>query len=309
MFSELDHQLADVAATQHGVFTREDARAVGMTGRQINWRVAHAWAPIHECVYRLRGVPPTWKGDLFAATRVAVGPAAISHRAAAALYALPGAEGGLVELTCRRWRRTRASGVVVHESTRLDLRDIAEVDGIPVVSAERLVLELASIFPNANFIERVIQSARRRRLITYGSTVETFERLARRGLKGVAVTRIALERWDPSTRPTDSDMETLLIQTLRAHGLPEPATQFEVRDEFGVLVASADAALPDWRITFEYQSKQEHSTEFQLLKDDRRRNAILAAGYFPLAARYEDLRSGGHVLAAEVKRLIRRLAS
>jgi hypothetical protein len=46
----------------------------------------------------------------------------------------------------------------------------------------------------------------------------------------------------------------------------------------------------------EYQSKAEHLDEFQNLRDDRRRNAILAAGYFPLAARYEDLLHGGDVL-------------
>jgi hypothetical protein len=177
------------------------------------------------------------------------------------------------------------------------------------VTPELLVLELASLWPSERFIETVIHAARRKRLITFQSMSESFDRLARPGVRGISVVRGAIERWDPRSRPTESDMETMLIQVLREHGLPEPVAQFEVRDEQGTLVARADAALPRWRITFEYQSKQEHSNEFQLLQDDRRRNAIIAAGYCPLAARYEDLRSGGEVLATEIRKVIRRAAS
>ncbi len=115
---------------------------------------------------------------------------------------------------------------------------------------------------------------------------------------------IALERWDPGSKPTDSDMETWLIQILREHGLPEPVTQFQVLDEYGDFVADTDAALPEWKITIEYQSNQEHLDEFQAAKDDRRRNKIIAAGYLPLAARYDDLKRGGHELVDEIRRTI-----
>ena len=49
---------------------------------------------------------------------------------------------------------------------------------------------------------RVIQAARRKRLITYESTLATFDRLARRGVPGVRATARALERWDPDVAPT-----------------------------------------------------------------------------------------------------------
>ena len=109
----------------------------------------------------------------------------------------------------------------------------------------------------------MIQAARRKRLITYESTRAVFDRHARRGLKGVRALREALERWDPASRPTESEMETLLLQALRATGLPEPVMQFEVLDDAGGFVARADAAYPT-RIAIEYDSKQEHSDEFQI---------------------------------------------
>ncbi len=191
----------------------------------------------------------------------------------------------------------------------MDERDITFVDGFRVVTPERMVIELASLWPGERFVETVIHAARRKRLITYESMSETFDRLARPGVRGISSVRGALGLWNPTHRATESDMETLLVQVLREHDLPELVTQFEVRDEQGRFVARTDAALADWNITFEYQSKQEHSNEFQLLQDDRRRNAIIAAGYYPLAARYEDLRNGGAVLVAEIRRLMRRLAS
>ena len=79
-------------------------------------------------------------------------------------------------------------------------------------------------------------------------------------------------------------METLLLQALRSHGLPEPVLQFEVHDHLGAFVGAA--SMPRTRmhcIAIEYDSKQEHSDEFQLARDARRRNAIAAAGYFMLA--------------------------
>jgi hypothetical protein len=309
MLNEADRTLARTAAAQHGVFTYAHARAAGLTARQVDRRALTEWDHVHEGIFRFPGAPLTHRGSLLAACLAATEPAAASHRSAAFLYELPGGRDDLVEITTRRWLRTKKPGLVVHESTRLSAVDITRVDGIPIVTAERLILELAGLRPYPDYVERVIQAARRNRLVTYSSTLATFNRLARRGVDGVQAMRVALERWNPSSRPTDSDMEVLLIQALRAHGLPEPVAQFVVLDDQGRFVARADAGLPQWRIVIEYQSKQEHSDEFQLAKDDHRRNAIIAAGYLPLAARYEDLRNGGDQLVAEIHRIARRAAS
>jgi len=72
--------------------------------------------------------------------------------------------------------------------------------------------------------------------------------------------RAVLDEWDPSLRPTESEMETLLVQTLSVGGWP--------------------------RI-------QEHSDEFQQTRDARRRNRIVAANWRVLSARHRDLRDGG----------------
>ena len=302
-----DTALAELASTQHGVFTIADARSVKMTDTQIKLRVEQVWSHLHEGVYRISGAPVTWRGDLLAATMAGGARSAISHRAGGATYELPGGRRDLVELSCLRWKRTVKPGLVVHESRRLDERDITTVDGIPVTTPERTILDLASCFPYENYLEYVVQAARRKRLITYESMRATFDRHARRGLKGVRALRITLDRWDPESRPTESEMETLLLQTLRQHGLPEPALQYEVRDPDGYLVGRVDAAYPYARTAIEYDSRQEHSDEFQRAKDARRISAIQARGDWKvLIARHADLRSGGADLCADIQSILRR---
>jgi very-short-patch-repair endonuclease len=268
--------------------------------------VERDWVVCHLEVFRIAGAPETWLSRLRAATAATAPHGVVSHRSAAALYGLPGGRTDLTEITCPRWLRAQRFPLVIHESRRLSAADVSEIDGIPVVRAERVVLDLASIWPSANFLETVVQAARRKRLITYESMDATFVRHARRGVRGVAALRTVLERWDPERRPTESDMETLLVQVLRDHGCPELVTQFEVLDREGTFVARVDVAIPEWKIAIEYDSKQEHSDEFQIARDARRRNLLQAAGFAVLSARHADLLVGGTELARQIKAIMRR---
>jgi hypothetical protein len=304
---DADKALAELAARHHGVFTLRDARAVGLTHGQIDVRVRDEWTLLYDAVFRAAGAPPTWRGDLLAATLAASGTAAISFRAGGAIYELPGGRSDLVEVTCVRWKRTIKPGMIVHESRRLEARDITKIDGIPVTTPERTILDLASCYPNANYLEYVVQAARRKRLITYESMRATFDRHARRGLKGVRALRVTLDRWDPTSRPTESEMETLLLQALRSHRLPEPTLQYDVHDRSGQFLGRVDAAYPHAHIAIEYDSKQEHSDEFQLARGARRNSSIQARGDWKvLSARYADLQNGGTELCADIRIALRR---
>jgi len=304
---EADSELAALAAEQHGVFSKQHALSSGLTRHEIDVRVRDRWVLLYDSVYRIPGAPITWRGDLLAATLAGGKGAAISHQAAGAMCELPGGRDDLVVLSCLRWRRTRKPGLIVHESRRLNERDITTVDGIPVTTPERTILDLASCFPYEGYLEYVVQAARRKRLITYESMRATFDRHARRGLKGVRALRATLDRWVQESRPTESEMETLLLQTLRQHGLPEPTLQYEVRDADGHLLGRVDAAYPSARIAIEYDSKQEHSDEFQRARDARRNSALQARGDWKvLSARHADLRKGGTDLCDDILFALRR---
>jgi hypothetical protein len=50
----------------------------------------------------------------------------------------------------------------------------------------------------------------------------------------------------------------------------------------GRFVARVDAALPQQRISFEYQSYQWHTRKAALVRDTRRRNSLLAIGWLEI---------------------------
>jgi hypothetical protein len=179
------------------------------------------------------------------------------------------------------------------------------IDGVPVTRPERVLLDLAWLRPSPNYLEAVIHAARRRRLITYESTNAMFVRHARRGLRGVAALRVALERWNPAQRATESEMETELFQLVREHDVPEPVIQFDVYDGHGQFVARTDLGWPTLRATLDYDSKQEHSDEFQIARDNKRRNAIMRAGYWPLVARLDDVRASAEEICEQLRELAR----
>jgi very-short-patch-repair endonuclease len=102
-------------------------------------------------------------------------------------------------------------------------------------------------------------------------------------------------------------METDLLQTLRAHGLPEPELQFELRDSNGIVIATVDAALTKWQILLEYDSREHHSDETDEDRDNRRREWAAQYGYWLIPVRYLDLKEGGHELARAIRGAINRL--
>jgi hypothetical protein len=308
MFSDADQRLGEWAAVRDGIFDLAAARRAGLSQDQIEHRVAHLWTVMHHGVFRIPGAPLTPQSSLRAACLAGAPHAAVSHRSAAAYYDVPGRRRDLLELTCPRWLRTAQPELIVHECTRLEPHDVLLIDELPVVRPELVALQLAGAYRSVDFAESVLQAMRRKRLITYESTMQMFGRHSGRGVRGSSVLRAALERWDPTHRATESEMETLLLQVLRANALPEAVPQYEIYDRAGVFVARVDAAVVPWRAAVDYDSKQEHSDEFQLARDNSRRNRIRAAGWHPVTARHKDLLAGGTELAAAIRACARESA-
>jgi hypothetical protein len=139
-------QLARFAERHHGVFNSGHAALVGMTHQQMKDRVqAGLWDVLLHATYRTAGAPITWKGWLLAACWAGGFRAVASHRSAAALHGLAGGRTDIAEITCPRWRRARHPGVQVHETKALDAIDITVVDGIPVTTPERTLLDLGAV--------------------------------------------------------------------------------------------------------------------------------------------------------------------
>lgn len=190
---------------------------------------------------------------------LACGPGAVlSHRAAAALWELAPAPGGPVDVTAPT--RHGLPGIRCHRCRRLESDDVTVIDGIPVTSITRTIADLAGIL-SLQRLRTALEAAQRRELLD-------FRRLGRvRGRRGATVLRHALAELHDEAPWTQSGLERLLLEGIRAAGLPEPQCNVPV-DGFVV-----DYYWPDHELVVEVDSYGFHRSR-RSFEDDRRRDAI-----------------------------------
>ena len=295
-----DIALASLAETQHGIFTLEQALALGLRDSTRDRRLRSGrWTTVHPGVYRLTGAPRSWRGELVAACWGAPGPGVASHRSAAALWELPGGRTDLIELTCLRWRRKHHAQLVVHETGVLPPDDVTEHQSIPCMTVERTLLSLGAVV-RPGVVEMAFDAALRKELTTIAALRSLLLRLGRRGRNGSGVLRRIVDLHDPAAGLTESAMETRLKRLLRENGLPAPIFQYEVRHH-GRFVARVDAAYPDRRIALEYDSYEHHTGRLALVRDSRRRNDLVVAGWAVITVTAADFAAGGNRVITAIR--------
>ncbi|MFI5053602.1 MAG: hypothetical protein ACHQDE_04510 [Acidimicrobiia bacterium] len=305
MTATRDFLAAQLATGQYGLITLQQSVALGFTRGDRDHRIRSGrWEVFYPEVYRIRGVPCSWRGDLLAACWAGRPRGIASHRSAAALWDLPGKRTDLVEITCMRWRRTKQDGLIVHEAKALRASDITEVDGIPATTVDLTLMGLGAVCRPA-VVEMALDLALRRQLTTIDSITRFVGSLGRQGRNGIGILRALLAVRDPMAGLPESAMETRLKQLLRSHGLPEPVFQFEIRHE-GRFVARVDAAYPDLSIAIEYDSYEHHTGKIALVRDSARRNALVAIQWQTITVTAEDVRLGGDRVFAHLRAARRR---
>ncbi|MBS1891958.1 MAG: DUF559 domain-containing protein [Actinobacteria bacterium] len=221
--------------------------------------------------------------------------AVLSHRSATALYGAWGSGTGEIHVTVpRKCRSTRS----IHRHFSMLPEDEREVvDGIPVTSASRAVLDLA-----AEKGEAAAESALREMeyLGIYG-TVSLPALLARHpNHRGAKACREALDhlRDDPGGR-IRSDLEELFVAFLDVHRLPRPRLNFWLSigdDRFQV-----DCFWPEARLVGELDGFRSHGTRRAFGSDRRRDRKLGAAGYRVVRITENQIRNEPAALAADLQ--------
>ena len=279
----VDVQLNRLAAGQHSLASRTQALSLGMTPRQLHDRMESGLlVPVHQGIYRVPGAPPTSEQAVLAACMAAGAGAVASHRSAAVLWALRGAEAPAPEITVVGTRRPRLAGVLVHRTDRLDDIDVSRRLRIPVTTPARTLLDLGAVVP-VEVVEPALEDALMRRLVTFELLLNTLERLAASGRNGAGVLRALVEERDPATAPTESMLEDQLFKVIRRGGLPAPVRQYEVG---GVRL---DGAYPPFRLGLEADSRIWHGGRLDVQRNSDKANILLAHGWRVLRFTWFDL--------------------
>lgn len=294
---DLDRILADVAATQGGVVTREQAFQVGMTRRGIDRRLASGrWVAIRRGVYQV-----------FA-------PRTGIDEVRAAVASLPGAVAGL-------WTAARLHGfsvgtdgpeaVVVHTRTTHvfghlrvvrchDMRrdHITEVDGLRTTTIARTVVDLAARLPFAELC-RVVDSVLAEFPVSVSDLAGTLSHVARRGRPGVRYLRDILD--ERSDSGDLSMLESRGNELLRRADVGPFETEYPMpwnpRRRF-------DVAFPVQRLAIEWDGRFWHSTASAFQVDRERDRTALANGWRVARFTWDDVANAPDTVVATVKVLL-----
>jgi hypothetical protein len=260
-----DEIVASLAGRQHGVVTRGQLLAAGISARSIEKRLDKgSLIRVHQGVYRVGHAAPSLEADYMAAVVACGDHAVLSGRAAARLLGLiRSAPAPAPEVTAAKARCV--AGVITHRE-RDGTKDATNWKAIPVTTPARTLVDLAGAL-HPGELSRAVHEAG----IHHGTTPDEVEEvLGRRpNAKGAAALRTIL--WGDRGK-TLSRLEREFLQMLRKHDLPLPLTN---RLAGGRLV---DCRWPERKLTVELDSYRYHRSRHAWELDRKRERQAYARG-------------------------------
>jgi very-short-patch-repair endonuclease len=218
-----DAVIAALAERQHGVVSRAQLLDAGIGARVIDGRLARCHLrPLHRGVYQVGPISAGRAREM--AAHLACGPSSVlSHRSVAVLCQLLPALELLepVEVLVRGRERHRP-GIVVRRAGNLRNDEITKLDGIPISTATRTIVDLAATV-SARELEQALAQALALRL-----TTRTKLERALGGANGRRGTALLGELLHGQAALTRSEAEERLLGLVRRAQLPEPATNARI---------------------------------------------------------------------------------
>jgi hypothetical protein len=261
----VEQKLAAIARTQHGVVTRAQLLAAGVSSAAIQRRRrTGALLSQYSGVYRVGHRAPSVEAEYLAAV-CACGPGALlSGLAAAHLLGLRKRGRPPPEVITPSDRRI--AGVRVVRSRSMHPRDVWSFRGIPVTTVARTLVDLAARL-SADELARACHEAG----VLHGTTPRQVEAvLARRPTSPGAAGLRRVLRGD--VHVVLSKLEQRFLSLLREAGLPLPRTNRPAGTR------RVDCRWADHRLTVELDSYRFHNSRRSWEQDRRREREARARG-------------------------------
>ena len=287
----------ELALSQHFVVSRRQANEIGVTSRALSRAVAAGKLSRDlPHVYRIPNPNITWESKLMAAQLwLDRFDAAVSHRAAAALWGFPGFMRGPIELSTSRWKKALPP-VVVHRVGPEISDHTTTVGPIRVTNAGRSLVDVAGLV-SPDGLECAMEDAIRRGLTSVAHLRWVCQGRHGKGSKGIRAMRKLLEHSGPTT---ESQFEIKLLQALRRTSLPLPERQYEVVDD-GQVVARPDFAYPWAKVAIEAESYRFHSGRGAWESDVTRRNILTSLGWLVIHVTYRQMQSDMNEIVERIR--------
>lgn len=287
--SSAPSRLAKVAARQHGLFTRGQARWCGYTDHQVDRRLATgSFVALRPGVLGVAGAPATWEQSVMSAVLAAGEGAMASGATALRVWEVsPRPSHSTIHvLTPSEAKRARRPGITGHRTTIITTEDVRRRHGISVVSPARALVDCAGEL-GVDGLGAALDDALRRRLLTLEAMRATTARLMAPGRPHRRVTAEVLARRLPGYDPGDSDLEVEALTRIRRAGLPIPVQQHPVVVRGRRL--HLDLAYPELEVAIELDGWEWHRHRTAFDRDRHRTSWLAADGWAVLVTTSETI--------------------
>jgi very-short-patch-repair endonuclease len=293
-------RIAELADAQHGIVTRHQLLALGLSRGAIGARVSRGGLHrVHRGVYAVGHRALSVRARWMAATLAGGSGALLSHRSAAALWGLRASEANPIELTAAR-RLMLGPSVLTHRSV-IPAEEATVREGIPVTSPFRTLLDLAAVAPR-RVVERTMKEADVLRLTDRVGLPELLERYPRR--RGTATVRAILADSQLGSGVTKSELEELFKAFLQEEGLPTP--RFNSTVWVGGSHFEPDCVWDEQRVAVELDSRMVHATVAAFEADRAKDRLLQAVGWRIVRVTWRQLHRERAPLAVDLRALLGR---
>lgn len=269
----IDWVIAALAGEQHGVVAIWQLLLRGFADDAVHHRVQQGRLHrLHFGVYAVGHTKLSVRGRWMGAV-LACGPdAALSHRDGGALWRIRRDSRFLIDVTAPGRSRHARPGIAIHRPRRFEPDECTTVDGIPVTTVARTLIDLAAVVPYSQLV-RAWDEAVRLRVFDFDDLVRVRSRFkARGGLRHVDLLIAEARPLPPMTR---SELEVLALELFRAAGFPEPAVNVYLPEAR----AEVDFLFRDQRVVVEVDGGAYHRTDRQRDEDNARDARLQLARY------------------------------
>lgn len=282
-------RITALATGQLGAFTREQARAAGLSDFQLRHRVqSGVLDQIGPNAYRLPGLDPSMEALLQGLLLDIGGRVWVTGPTGGALFGLDGYElRPPFHVTIERGRDVQRVGHKIHTTTMLSPDDQTEWMGFPTFKPERLLLDLARIERSTEQLTIAVESAMRDRWVTELGLRRRLARLSPIARHHAVRLVGVLDEIDRKVG-AHSFLERAFLELVERARLPRPDCQ-QVLARGGDRVVRVDFRFPGTNVVVEVLGYRFHRTKQDLQRDVERMNALAIDGYVVVQFTYEDV--------------------
>jgi hypothetical protein len=287
----VDRIIGRIACRSHGVVTRAELLAAGITVQEITERIRRGvLISVYRGVYRVGHAAPSTEADYMAAVKACGEGALLSGQAAAWLWGLVQGEPPPPEVSAPKERHL--PGVLTRHCRQLSHVDRTEWRGIPITRVPRTIVDIAPAF-DEDELARVSHEA----TVQWGLTPARIEAVLNRRPTAPGANKLR-RVMHGDVQVTLSKLESGFLNLLRAEGLPLPITN---RPAGGRRV---DCRWPEHRLTVELDSYRFHNSRHSWKRDrDREREAYARGDQFRRYT-WDDVFEGPDRMLTELRILL-----